>query len=313
MPSSGQETNQSVERRVQLAIRSTLSGVLANAVLAGAKAIAGVTGNSYALIADAMESLLDIFYGLVVAGGLRVAAAAPDANHPYGHGKAEPLAGMVAAVGILAGAVGIAVESVRQILMENPPAPAPYTLIVLVAVIGVKELLFRRVLRVGEEVGSTAVQVDAWHHRSDALTSVAAFVGITTALLGGEGYEIADDWAALVACAVIAYNGIRLLAPTLGEIMDAAPPETIERSVRETARDVPRVLGLDVCHVRKMGLVFFVDLHVLVDRNMTVEAGHQVAHEVKDRIRAAEPRIRDVLVHIEPGNAHPESAGKQEP
>lgn len=289
-----------IRKRVTRAIRSTLFGVVINASLAAIKGITGMVGNSYALVADAIESLLDIFHGAIVISGLTIAAAAPDENHPYGHGKAEPLAAGVAAIGILGAAIGIAVESVRQILAEDPPPPAPYTLGVLVVVILIKELLFRYVYKVAEEVESTAVKTDAWHHRSDALTSLAAFIGISIALAGGAGYETADDWAALLACLVIGYNGWNLLQPALAEIMDAAPPVDIEATVRRVAREVPGVTDLDACLVRKMGFEFYVDLHVLVPPALTVREGHDIAHAVKDSIRAADVRVRDVLIHIEP-------------
>jgi len=285
------------------AIRSTLVGISANAALAVIKGIAGVVGNSYALIADAMESLLDIFHGIIVISGLTIAAVEPDDNHPYGHGKAEPLAATVAAIGILGAAIALAIQSARNLLDPDPTPPATFTLGVLVGVIAAKELLFRHVMRVGEDVESTAVRTDAWHHRSDALTSAAAFIGISVAVIGGEGYEKADDLAALAACAVIAWNGYRLLMPALGEVMDVAPTTDLHDTVRRVAREVPGVQGLDQCLVRKSGFNYFVDLHVLVHGERTVREGHDIAHSVKDALRAADPRVRDVLIHIEPYEA----------
>lgn len=282
--------------------RFVLLGVVVNAVLSAAKGIAGVLGNSYALIADAMESGLDVFQSLVVMGGLFIAAAPPDENHPYGHGKAEPLAAAVVAVGLLAGAVLIAVESVREILVPHH-APEPFTLAVLIIVVIAKETMFRIMHRVGRSTNSTAVRTDAWHHRSDAVTSAAAFMGISIALVGGKGWESADDWAALFACLIIGYNGLRLLRPALNEMMDMAPDPAIEAEVREIARGVSGVRGLDSCGVRKMGFDFFVDLHVIVNGDMTVRDGHDVAHRVKDAVRAANPHIRDVLIHVEPHDA----------
>jgi len=276
-----------------------LLGVVFNAGLSALKGIAGVLGNSYALIADAIESGLDVFQSLVVWGGLRIAAVPPDHDHPYGHGKAEPLAAIVVSLGLFAGATVIATESVGEILAPHH-APAPFTLVVLVLVVITKETLFRVMRRVGHAIKSTAVRSDAWHHRSDALTSAAAFIGISVALIGGKGYEAADDWAALCACAIIAYNGIRLLRPALGEVMDMAPDPAIEEEVRRVALGVKGVESLDVCWVRKMGFDFFVDLHVEVKGDMSVRDGHGVAHRVKDAVRAANPHVRDVLIHIEP-------------
>ena len=279
--------------------RFVFLGVVVNAALSAIKGIAGVLGNSYALIADAIESGLDVFQSLVVMGGLVIAASPPDENHPYGHGKAEPLAAIVVSVGLLAAALLIAVESIREILLPHH-APEPFTLAVLVVVVVTKESMFRIMHRVGRSTKSTAVRSDAWHHRSDALTSAAAFIGISIALIGGKGWESADDWAALFACLIIGYNGARLLWPALNEVMDVAPDPAIERQVRSIALGVSGVTDLDACGVRKMGFDYFVDLHVIVNGDMKVRDGHDVAHRVKDAVRASNPLIRDVLIHVEP-------------
>jgi cation diffusion facilitator family transporter len=284
---------------VRISIRSTLVGVMFNALLAAVKAIAGVVGNSYALIADAIESTSDIASSLIVLGGIKIAAAPPDENHPYGHGKAEPLAAMLVAIALCTAAVGIAIQSLREILQPHH-APAPFTLIVLVLVIVIKESLFRFVFTTGQKAQSTAVKTDAWHHRSDALTSSAAFIGISIALIGGKGYESADDWAALFASFVIGFNGYRLLLPALSEVMDAAPDREIEGEVRRVAGAVDGVAGLDQCYIRKMGYDYYVDLHVVVKGEITVRQGHGIAHRVRDAVRNSIPRITDVLVHIEP-------------
>jgi cation diffusion facilitator family transporter len=283
----------------QRGLRATLTGVLVNALLAGVKAIAGIAGNSYALVADAIESTFDIVSSLVVMSGIKIASAPADVDHPYGHGKAEPIAAMVVAVALCTAAVGIAIQSIQEIITPHH-APAPFTLVVLLLVVATKEMLFRRVFKTGEATHSTAVKTDAWHHRSDALTSLAAFVGISVALAGGKGYESADDVAAVCASCIIAFNGIRLLRPALREIMDAAPPAEIEAGVRSLASDVPGVIALDKCFVRKMGLEYYVDLHVVVDGDITVAEGHNIAHQVKSAICSSPLRVTDVLVHIEP-------------
>lgn len=291
---------------VSRALRTTVIGVTVNAALAVGKGLAGILGNSYALLADAVESTLDILSSAVVWGGLRIAAVPPDRNHPYGHGKAEPLAAIVVAITLLGVAGGLAFGSLREIRAEHNPPPEPFTLLVLVVVVVVKEILARFVMGVGKEVQSTAVRTDAWHHRSDAITSATAFVGIGIALLGGPGYEDADDWAALFACGVIGFNGLRLLLPALSEVMDAAPNPEVEREVRETATAVEGVVLIETCWIRKMGLEYFVDLHVEVDKDITVYEGHEIAHRVKDAIRLVNPRVRDVLIHIEPAGMKPE-------
>ncbi|EQB62544.1 MAG: hypothetical protein RBG1_1C00001G0123 [candidate division Zixibacteria bacterium RBG-1] len=279
--------------------RTTIIGILANALLAGIKGIAGILGNSYALIADAIESGTDVFSSLVVLGGLRISKVPPDKDHPYGHGKAEPLAAAVVALGLIVAAISIAIQSIREIKIPHH-APAPFTLLVLVIVVITKETLFRFVFKAGQSVESTAVKTDAWHHRSDALTSLAAFIGISIALIGGPGYESADDWAALFASGVIVFNGVRLLRPAILEAMDTAPSGEVTKQVIQIASQVPGVVGLDKCFVRKMGFDYYVDLHVIVDANLPVREAHKIGHDVKDQLRSQYSKIRDVLVHIEP-------------
>jgi cation diffusion facilitator family transporter len=282
----------------QTGARVALFGMIVNFIFATAKILGGFFGNAYVLIADGIESGMDVAGSFVIWGGLKVAARPPDATHPYGHGKAEPIAAIIVAVGVLAAAIGLAVQSMREIFLPHH-APAPYTLVILIVVIIVKETLFRYVNRIGRDVESTAVQTDAWHHRSDALTSAAAFIGISVALIGGKRWQSADDWAALFACAVIAANGIRLLRPAFYEIMDTAPRKIV-KSVCSAASSVPGVLRVEKCRARKMGLDFYVDLHVGVDGNISVHEGHEIAHRVKSAIQQSDSRIADVLVHIEP-------------
>ena len=280
--------------------RASFVSVVANPLLALGKIVAGVLGNSYALIADGIESSADVFSSLVVWKALRVSARPADTDHPYGHGKAESIAGLVVAAALIAAAILIAVQSLREIITPHH-APAPFTLIVLVAVVVTKELLYRYVDRAGRAIGSTALKSDAWHHRSDAITSGAAFVGISIALLGGPGYEAADDWAALVACAIVAYNGVALLRPALAEIMDAAVPHDIEQRVRTVAAGVDGVRFIEKCRVRKSGLGLLMDIHVVVDGTLTVREGHAIAHRVKDALMAGDGLVvSDVVVHTEP-------------
>ena len=279
--------------------RVALLGLVINVVLASVKIVAGVIGHAYVLIADGIESALDVGGSIVIWGGLTVAARPPDRTHPYGHGKAEPIAALVVAICVLAAAIGLAIESVREILTPHH-GPAPFTLAILVVVIVIKEFLFRYVNRIGRDLESTAVQTDAWHHRSDALTSTAAFIGISVALIGGERWQSADDWAALFACAVIAANGVRLVLPAFQEIMDTAPAGKIVGSILAVASSVPGVVEVEKCYARKMGLDYYVDLHVGVDGNISVHEGHEIAHRVKIAIQRSDSRVADVLVHIEP-------------
>ncbi|OIN60537.1 cation diffusion facilitator family transporter [Arsenicibacter rosenii] len=279
--------------------QSTITGMVVNVGLMIIKGLAGWLGNSYALIADALESATDLVTSFFVWLGLRTAAQKPDDNHPYGHGKAEPLAALLVAIALWGAAALIALQSIDNIRTPHE-LPAPFTLAVLAGVVIIKEVLFRKVTKVGEEVESNAVKADAWHHRSDAITSLTAFIGISIALLGGPGYESADDWAALVASGIIVFNAYLIFRPAFGEIMDEAPPGDWKREIEQIARAVPGVLGTEKCFVRKMGFEFFVDLHVEVSGELTVREGHDIAHAVKAAIQREKPYVYDVLVHIEP-------------
>ncbi|RYX86144.1 cation transporter [bacterium] len=282
-------------------MRSTLIGIGINLLLATGKALAGIFGHSYALIADAIESGTDVLSSLAVFFGLKVAARPADDNHPYGHGKAEPLAALVVGVALFGAAAMIAFESIKQIRTPHN-LPAAWTLAVLLGVVLIKEGLFRFVFKVGDEVSSSAVKGDAWHHRSDALTSAAAFIGICIALVGGKGWEGADDWAALVATLVIAYNGFLILRTSIYELTDAKPNEALEVEIRSQAMQVQGVLALDKCQIRKMGFDYFVELDIRVDPQLTVQRGHEIAHDVQDELRTSIKTIRiaRVLVHVEP-------------
>jgi cation diffusion facilitator family transporter len=284
---------------LQTGARVALLGLVINVAFATVKIVAGVIGHAYVLIADGIESALDVGGSIVIWGGLTVAARPPDQTHPYGHGKAEPIAAIVVALGVLVAAIGLAIESVREIFTPHH-GPAPFTLVLLVVVIVIKEILFRYVNRIGRDLESTAVQTDAWHHRSDALTSAAAFIGISVALIGGERWRSADDWAALFACVVIAANGVRLLLPAFYEIMDTAPRDKVVKAICAVASSVAGVVEVEKCRARKMGLDFYVDLHARVDGNISVQEGHEIAHRVKAVIQKSNPRVADVLVHIEP-------------
>ncbi len=278
-----------------------LVGVAVNAALAMLKIVSGIFGNSYALIADGLESTSDIVTSLIVWGGLRVAATPADERHPYGYGKAEALAGSVAALALLAAAVVIAIQSIREILTPHH-LPHWSTLLVLVAVIVIKELLARWMGQVGSKADSSALQADAFHHRSDAITSLAAFIGISIGLVGGPGYEQADDWAALIACLVIGFSGVRLLRVSVREVLDAAPPARFEQQVRQVAEQVPGVKAIEKCRIRKSGIQYFIEIHVEVDGQATVQAGHVIGGKVRRSLRESPLRIADVFVHIEPWN-----------
>jgi cation diffusion facilitator family transporter len=288
-----------VNSATRRSIRWAQAGLLINAVLVLVKLFAGIVGHANALVADAIESSGDIFSSLIVWMGLSIAARPADEDHPYGHGKAEPLAAVVVSLMLLGAAVGISILAVREIRTPHH-LPAPFTLFVAAGVIIVKEILYRRVSRVGRDVGSTAVTADAWHHRADAISSLAAFIGISIALLGGRGWEAADDWAALVAALVVAVNGLRTLRPAISGLMDEAPDRTVKERVLEAACAVEGVRNVENLKVRRSGLGLYVDLHVQADPGISLEDAHEIAATVKYAIVEAIPSVAGVLVHMEP-------------
>jgi cation diffusion facilitator family transporter len=288
------------QTRANDSARLVLRGIALNVVLAAAKFAGGILGNTYALIADGAESTLDIFSSLLVWAGFRVAARPPDANHPYGHGKAEPLAALAVALFVFAMAAWIGIHAVHEIITPHL-GPQWWTLPLLAVIVAIKLWFSRRLGAAGAQAGSTALGVEAQHHWSDAVTSGAAFIGIAIALLAGKGWETADDWAALVACIVIAFNGAGMINQALGDVMDTAVPTQFENEVRALALAVPGVRGLDKVRVRKSGLSYLVDIQVCVDGEIPVRVGHDIAHAVKDALLASAPHaISDVTVHVEP-------------
>jgi cation diffusion facilitator family transporter len=285
------------EQMVQRGIRSSLVGIVANGLLALLKCFAGIIGHSFALVADGIESFSDVISSSVVYWGLRFAIKPPDKDHPYGHGKAEPIAGVIVGVALMAAGLAIAAESIALIRTPHK-LPQTYTLWVLISVVAIKALLSRYVSRVSSRIESTALMGDALHHFSDAITSAFAFIGISAAVLTGD--PTADDWAALCAAPVIFFGGWRQLRKPLAELLDAAPAPDVEQRVRWVAKSVPSVIGLEKCFVRKVGFRYYVDLHVVVRGDLTVREGHRIAHDVENRVLDRVGKVSAVMVHIEP-------------
>jgi len=278
--------------------RVALIGVVVNAALAVTKLLAGILGHSFALVADAVESLVDIIGSAVVWGALRYGGRPADEEHPFGHGKIEALAGLAVALLIFAAGLGIAVEAGRQIVSPHE-SPRPFTLFVLIGVVVVKETMYQIAHRAATKTSSNAALSDAWHHRSDAITSAFAFAGITVALIGGPKWAPADDWAALLASGVIMYNGLRLCRGPFSELMDEHTPEVAER-VREATLAMSDVKGVERCEVRRSGRGYRVVMHVEVDAQMSVAESHRLTGRVKQAIREQYSEVDSVLIHIEP-------------
>jgi len=283
----------------QKAINTIYLSILGNALLAIAKAITGIFGNSYALIADAIESTTDVFSSIFLLFGFKYATKPADDNHPYGHGKAEPLVTFAVVGFLVISATIIAYESIKNIQTPHE-IPENYTLIVLALVVLIKEFFFRIVSAKSDETKSTSLKADAWHHRSDAITSLMAFIGISIAIYMGKGYEAADDWAALLASGFIMYNAYLIFRPALSEIMDEHIHDDFIIDIRAASKTVEGVIDTEKCHVRKSGITFHVDLHLIVNGSISVREGHEIAHRLKRNLQELFPEISDVLIHVEP-------------
>ena len=281
------------------AVRTTYFSIAGNITLELVKGAAGFFGNSYALIADAIESTTDIFSSALVLLGFKYAEKPPDENHPYGHGKIEPLITFIVVAFLVTSATIIAYESIQHIQTPHK-VPEPWTLFVLTGIIIWKEISFQIVIRKSKQTQSSSLRADAWHHRSDAITSVMAFLGISIALIFGEGYETADDWAALLASGFILYNSYLIFRPALGEIMDEHQYDDLIEEIRQKSLEVEGILGTEKCFIRKSGMKYHVDLHAIVSGDISVEKGHWIAHALKDHLRKVIPNLGHVLIHIEP-------------
>lgn len=284
---------------VDTAIRTTYFSIIGNICLALIKGLAGFFGNSYALIADAIESTTDIFSSILVLLGFKYAKRPADENHPYGHGKIEPIITFLVVAFLVISATVIAYESIENIRTPHK-VPKPWTLLILGLIILWKEVSYQIVIKKSKQTNSSSLKADAWHHRSDAITSIMAFIGISIALIFGKGYETADDWAALIAAFFILYNSYLILRPALGEIMDEQRYDDLLEEIRSKSLKVEGIKATEKCFIRKAGMKFHIDLHAVVNGKISVRDGHEIAHNLKDYLRSQIPNIGHVLIHIEP-------------
>ncbi|NME68906.1 cation diffusion facilitator family transporter [Flammeovirga aprica] len=282
------------------AFKTTWLSIFGNIILTITKGTVGILGNSQAMIADAIESCADIISSFVVLAGLNFSTKAPDKNHPYGHGKFEPIATFITVGFLITSALIIAEQSIERILSGDAVTPSSYTLIVLGVIILIKYFLYRFVKYRGKILNSSSLEADAGHHKSDALISLSAFIGIGISIFGGEGYEAADSWAALFAVGIILFNSYLLFRPAFGEIMDENLYDDLIDKVKQETVKVEGVIDTEKCFIRKMGFKFYVDLHIIVNGEMSVREGHDIAHNVKDSLKADFNEIADILIHVEP-------------
>jgi len=281
------------------ATRAAVVGLSINLALGVIKLAGGIAAHSFALIADSVNSLGDVLTSAVVVFAFRIAQRPPNPRHPYGHMRAEAVAGSNMALLVVFSAVMIAWEAIEH-LTDQHPVPPVWALWIAGGNVVIKELLFHYKTRIGRRTGSAALLANAWDHRSDALCSLAVLIGLALIRFGGPAWISADEIASLVVAAAIIWSGGRLFWSSSRELLDMQADDELVAEVRRTAESVPEVRAIETLLVRKAGLEFFVDIHIEVDEHLTVAAGHLIGHQVKDRLLSEFPAIRDVLVHLEP-------------
>ena len=275
----------------------TLVGLVTNVALAIFKLLAGIFGFSYAMIADAIHSFSDCFATGIVYVGLRIGEKLPDERHPYGHANAETIAAFLVALIILATGVFVGVSAIQLIAHKHFETPAMIALVAAAASIVIKEWLFRYTLKVGERNNSPAVIANAWDHRSDAYSSVATLAGILGARLG---FQYLDPIAGLVVSALIIKMSITLFRSNIGILMDERPEPVVLDKIRATALGVRGIKTIDSIRAHRRGSTLTIDIEVAVDSRLTVEQGHQIASEVKNKLLNKVEHVQDVMVHVNP-------------
>lgn len=280
--------------------RLSAISLVSNISFAAIKVFVGLAGNSFALIADGIESLADVLSSIVVLSGLRVSRKDPDHDHPWGHGKAEAIATLLAGIGLLASA-GIIIYSASKGIRSPDEAPAIFTIPVLIGIIFFKHWLYRALAKGGKKHDSLALQAEAWHHLSDSLTSFGVLVGMAIAVFAGPGFEMADEVAALVVTLLIIYNALRLIRPSLDELMDRRIEDFRMHEIEEIAAGIDGIENLETITIRRSGRGFVAEIHMEVPPALTVEKSHYLSHLFKDRLLENKAlKLTHVIIHVEP-------------
>ena len=288
-----------IKQRSRLGIRTALISSFCNVIVAIGKIVFGILGNSFALIADGVESTLDIISSIIVWGGLKIAAEPADDNHPYGHGKAESLAGVIVSTILISAGLGIGYNGIARILSPDLMAPKAFTLYVFIIVIIIKEILYQYTIKVSKLINSTSMKAEAWHHRTDAITTVMALIGVFIAI--NTSYKIADGLAGVLCGCIIIFNGSRILYASSNEVMDTVASDEIYDKIKNITLTHAEIKNIDNCRIRKSGLQYLLDIEIQVDPTITVMAGHKIAHELEDiLLQDKNLNIIDIIIHVEP-------------
>jgi cation diffusion facilitator family transporter len=282
------------------AVRATWLGLAINLLLGCAKLAGGLLGRSFALISDAVNSLGDVLTSVAVLLAFRVAQKPADAEHPYGHTRAEAIAGSNVAVLVMVSALIVGWRAIQGIPKSSHQVPPAWTLAIAGANVVIKEGLYQYKIRLGRRAGSRAVIANAWDHRADAFSALAVLVGLLIVRVGGPKFLAVDELAALFVVMVILSSGTKLFWASAQELMDAQADPTLVDQIRAQAAKVRGVKRVDKLWVRKSGMEYLVDIHIQVPAEESVAEGHRVGHLVKDELLNGFTNLRDVMVHLEP-------------
>lgn len=283
--------------RYEKSKKVSIVSIIVNIGLTIIKAIIGVIAGSTALVADAFHSASDLFSTVVVMQGLKIAYQPPDESHPYGHYRAESITSKILALILIVTAIGLGYESYKILRYSDITSPQPVAIYTALLSLVVKEAMYRYTLKVGKEINSKALIADAWHHRSDAYSSIAAVIGIGGALLG---YTIMDPIAGIVVAFLILKTGISIYIDAVKVLMDTAPPKEIFDIIEEAAMKAQGVEEIQDIKVRQYGPKYFVDIKICVNPNISVKDGHNIAGRAKHLIINSELDVLDVLIHVNP-------------
>jgi cation diffusion facilitator family transporter len=277
----------------------TWVGALVNTVLVVLKFLAGVFGHSQALIADAVHSVSDLFTDVIVLVGLRMGRKAPDERHHFGHARLETLASFIVGLALIATALYLGIEAVLNIYRHTECHPTKLALVGAGVSIVLKEALYHYTVRVGRRIKSSLIVANAWHHRSDALSSVAVLIGVTGTLIRPSWHAL-DGYAALLVSFFIIKVGLDILRESIREFTDTAPPPEILDSISSCARGVPGVLDMHDLRVRTSGGLYQMEAHIVVDGQLTVFEGHRIAKAVETCLAEEVGDLDRVIVHVDP-------------
>ena len=285
----------------------TLWGALVNIVLTVAKLLAGIFGRSAAMVADGVHSLSDLLSDLVVLVFTHISSKDKDRKHAFGHGKFETMATLIVSMILIAVGYKLMINGVDRIVDiatgETLSKPSYIALIAAIVSIVTKEILYQWTIKVGKKTNSTVVIANAWHHRSDALSSIGSLIGIGGAIILGHEWTMLDPIAACVISVVIAVTAIRIAIPSLAELLEASLPEDIENEIIKTASEVPGVSDIHELKTRRNGISFIIDAHIVVDPSMTIVEAHDIATNVEEALTAKFGKETQMNIHVEPDKA----------